>query len=676
MKCNGISFSDRVSEANIGSFIFLNLKKCMEKKPQNKINQIKSQLYSRKSTKKKERRKSLLELDHKTDNSWGDLSANENENEKNIHLHRFKKKGPSVFSIMLILSLVFFVSAVSFTSFFLFFNQSVVKNNIEMHIVGPSSIKSGEVLNFSIVLENPTELDHRDIEFRIVFPESTIDKERKEFIKNKTYKASEPLRSGGKINQQFSAIFSGSVGDVKEIEITARYKIGNFSNILSLKKIHKVKIESSPVNLEIEYPKEVLSNKDFEIKVNILSNTNETLNNLIIIGRYPSGFKFESSEPEAVFSDISQNVFKINQLKPGERKNIIIRGKLLGQDTEKKFFSFNIGDSIPLRNEIRTVFSRAEKEITIKKPDIYMEVSTNKDRENGDAIVFSGDVLTVNWNLSNNLTSVISDIKVTASIPQGLFEKERLKVESGFYDSNKDLITWNRNTNPSMKSLLGNSSIADKFEMIILGKDKIAGYFKDPTIEIDFTVSGSNFDDQNSPGKILEEFSKKILIPTEVTLETFLSHKEGPFDNIGEKNPVVGEATTYTVVWRISNTSSDITDVEVRAKLPLYVEFMDKIKPSNAYISYDSETREVIWRHNKIKAFIGYRTHPRTVYFQVRFIPSSSQVSKRPMIIGEKVLRAKDTHTEREIVERSPAENTTLPDNGSRIFTLGTVQSE
>lgn len=99
-----------------------------------------------------------------------------------------------------------------------------------------------------------------------------------------------------------------------------------------------------------------------------------------------------------------------------------------------------------------------------------------------------------------------------------------------------------------MKSINGNSAIVDKFELTMIDREKIAGYIKDPIMEINFIVEGTNFNDKNSQGGVLEKFSKIIKIPTEVILETDLLYGEGPFENTGKTDPVVGEATTYTAV--------------------------------------------------------------------------------------------------------------------------------
>jgi hypothetical protein len=75
----------------------------------------------------------------------------------------------------------------------------------------------------------------------------------------------------------------------------------------------------------------------------------------------------------------------------------------------------------------------------------------------------------------------------------------------------------------------------------------LAGYIKDPKMNIDFTVTGTNFNDENSEGQITEKFSKTIKVATDVIFESDIYYNDGPFKNTGSTNPKVGQPTTYTV---------------------------------------------------------------------------------------------------------------------------------
>ena len=95
------------------------------------------------------------------------------------------------------------------------------------------------------------------------------------------------------------------------------------------------------------------------------------------------------------------------------------------------------------------------------------------------------------------------------------------------------------------------------------------------------------------------------------------------------------------------NSTSDILNTEVRAKLPLYVKFLNNIHPKNSYLSYDPETREVIWKYKKIEAFIGYRTEPKKVYFQIEYIPTAPHSGNILVILHNIKLLTKDSFTEK-----------------------------
>ena len=636
-----------------------------------KIDELKSELYSRKTKVIKQERKKIKKRKIAFENAWGKKNAqNDLENQD---LYNFKKKGPSIFSIIFILAFLFFIGATLFAGFLFLSNTNEVKSEINISIIGPNSIKSGEPLEFIVNLENPTTLDYREIDFTVTYPESTIDNEEKNFIKRKTIRYPEDLLSGGKISQKFSAILSGIEDEKKEIELSVSYKAGDFSNLLFLNRIYDIEIDSSPAIIKMEYPAEVLSKKNFTFDVNILSNSNEVLRDLIIVGNYPSSFIVSETNPKAVFSQESQEIFKIAKLDPGETKTIKVSGSLVGQNNEEKFFSFDLGDSVPFRNELRTLFSRIEKEISIKRPDIDLFVDTSFDDTNDITVVPAGEKVVFEMGLANNLTSLISDLKITASFQDNLIKKREVSVSKGFYNSNKDKIVWDKNTDKFLRSLSSDASLKESFAFKMKSIDDIAGYFKDPKMKIDFTVEGINFTNENSSGYISEKFQKIIKIPTKVSFETDILYQNGPFKNSGNIEPKVGEATTYTVAWKIYNSSSDITDVEVVAKLPPYIRYIDNVFPKNAYVSFNEDKREVTLRFNKIDAFIGYRTDPKTVYFQIELIPTAPQIGKTPIVVKEKELKAKDNFTGQEIYVKVEGKDTRLRNDSVKGSDVGVV---
>ncbi len=439
--------------------------------------------------------------------------------------------------------------AVSFAFFYLLFNKNSVKSDMDISLIGPDTVASGEVLEFLVKLENNSKLDYRDINLIVDFPESTVDADKKNFLKKKDMVIEEPLLAGGQISKKFRVLLSGAEGEKKDIEISVYYRAGDFSNILFSKRIYSLKIESAPVSVEMEYPPSVQSGKEFDFRINVLSNSGETLNDLVIISKYPSGFKLLSSKPEAVFSNDSQNIFKIESLEPGQKKSIEVKGVLFGENKENKFFSFEVGDSVPFTNEIRTVFAKSENEIVIRDPDLNLKIlASGEGNDDGDLIVYAGSDFNLALFLSNNIDAAVSNLKILASFEgDDLLDKKEVDVPKGFYSSTEGTILWDKTTDEALKSLAAGARVREDLSLSLVDLERVAGYIKDPQMTINFKVSGTGFNNENPEGFISEKFSKKIKLATGVFLKSSVVYAGGPFKNTGPNEPVVGQATTYTV---------------------------------------------------------------------------------------------------------------------------------
>ena len=79
----------------------------------------------------------------------------------------------------------------------------------------------------------------------------------------------------------------------------------------------------------------------------------------------------------------------------------------------------------------------------------------------------------------------------------------------------------------------------------------------------------------------------------------------------------------------------------------------------------------------KLDPFIGYRTPPKTVYFQVSITPSANQSGKRLKLVGPKKVTATDTYIgTRIIAEQSNSDTTPLENDASGGRGVGIVQPE
>jgi len=246
---------------------------------------------------------------------------------------------------------------------------------------------------------------------------------------------------GGKIKVRKKIILSGSPKEEKKIQIVVNYQFEGYSSILTKEKEFSVKIDSAPVFVKINTPKHIMSNEEFDISIEILSNSNTPLKNIVLIGRYPNGFEIIGNDPEAIYSTNYKNIFKVDSLKIGEKKEIKIRAKLRGENSETKVLSFAVGDASNDSNEILTEYFNAKEKIILKKPSLDIKLICNGKDFDGDSMISrAGEVLNCKYNLFNNLTSKVTDISINMKYQDDLILESRTKTKNSYVESNDNLI--------------------------------------------------------------------------------------------------------------------------------------------------------------------------------------------------------------------------------------------
>ncbi len=628
--------------------------------PQNKkkIDEFKDVLYSRKNKFSKHTRRSLKKNIIKQESaSWKDVEEKFSEPKENLfNTAREKKILP--FAVILIISIIFFLGAVSYAFFFLFMNEKIEKQEIELFLTGPISVNSGSEFEFNVRLENNTKWDFENISINIKYPDSTIDNQTGRLIKNDLIKIEQPLKTGENINKKFNVILSGIENEQKDITVSIFYSPLGFSNTISSTKIYQLRINSSPVSLNIDAPSQTISTEEFEMNLNIVSNTNSNLDSLILTVNFPQGFTPESFSVEPIFLNSAMAIFKTAKILPGGEENIKIKGNLSGQNNEKKIFNFEVGDVNPLKNQIRTLFAQSAKQIFIKAPALQLNVSVNGLSE-AIYIAKTAEKLRINFDIINNSDAIISDLLIEVTIEGTVYDQRAVRVKHGYYNSNKKNIIWNKNTWDNLVALKQQERVKSGFVMEIKNLEQLAGYYKNPNLKLRFKISGTNFDASGPASHIVFEEELNIKVASHIQIESGTLFSIGPIENIGVVPPVVGKKTTYTAVWKIYNSTNLIEDVVVRARLPHYVEFLGNISPEKYYVTYQPETREVTWRLRRVAAHTGHRTPPETVYFQVGIIPSANQIGAELSLIGPKTITATDTFIESQIFAKQKKSDTT-----------------
>lgn len=554
-----------------------------------------------------------------------------------------------------IVSLSFFVIAAGVAAFvFLGGSNLVSSRNVDIQVVGPLSVPGGQEVSLDINIINNNNVDLNSASLLVEYPEGV--RSSSDLSKDLTSErfVLGDIKSKESYGKNLKIVFLGDKDTVRQIKLTLEYRVENSSALFYKEKTYEAVIGSAPVIITPTYPKEVNSNQDISFDVEIASNSKDTLDNFLVNVNYPFGFVFKSSSPVATFGN---NIWRFYGLKPGEKRKISITGNIIGQDNEEKVFRITAGSASENDERVIAVpLSDLTESVMVKKP--FIGVDTSIAGQKGDAMLKGGVSADISFDLRNNLPSKLFNVSVEASFSGGAFDKLGIAPNSGgFFQSSNNTVLWDKRSVPDFSEMAPGSAKSLSLQLSPLQYSKVAKGSA-PEIYMNVKVTGDRILDSGSTDKVSVTETRKITLLTDVILSSKSARSLGNLENSGPIPPKVDTPTTYTIIWSISNSFNQVSNAEVRATIPSYMKWKNLYSPQSESIKFDSTTNEVVWSAGSILANTGFGTSPKTVYFQLEFLPSSSQIGETPPILGDASLTGIDKATGAHITASAPAVST------------------
>jgi hypothetical protein len=279
-----------------------------------------------------------------------------------------------------------------------------------------------------------------------------------------------------------------------------------------------------------------------------------------------------------------------------------------------------------------------------------------------DAVAYSGKEMTVRVKWQNNLQEPINDASIKVSLGGTALNKAGIKPDlSGFYRSVDDTLIWDYKTTPNkLKTLSPGASGEFSFKIRPLSLQKLQNIDK-PELTFAVHTAGKRSRESNVPESLVSESTYVTKVATDILFDAYALYNSGKFGAIGPMPPKVDQKTQYNIVWRISNSTSDVKDAVVRAELPNYVEWINLTSPANELLVYNKVNHAVEWDLGNVDMSTGFNgVPPREVSFAVNLIPSLSQLGTSPDLVYKQIFSGVDTYTGAEIIERGPIVDTKL----------------
>lgn len=616
-----------------------------------KIDKLQEELYSRGAPEiTKVKHEPVLPANENVNEEWKQDQILESELESG-------RRGPpktSFFTKIFFISIAFFVVAAGIATYVLLGGFNVISSkNVDISVEGPIAVAAGEELVLNVTISNNNNAALEELSLFIEYPPGTrvSGDIAKELVRDRI--EFEPITAGTSETKAVRAVLFGEKDSVREIKMTADYKARGSNASFSKEKTYEIAIKSSPIILEVLHPKEVNAGQEITFSVDITSNSTTLIRNLLLRIDYPFGFNFETASPGPV---AEERIWRIGDFSPGEKRTIVIRGKIEGQNEEERTFRFSTGIAKENdENQIGVGFFSLAQTILIKKPFVTLGVKLN---ESSDKEYFArtGDRINGRISVENNLLTEVGDAEILVRFSGAALDRDKVSAaQGGFYRSTDNTITWNKNGLPSLAQISPSGAVLLNFNFNTLASSpQLIASAKNLQVLLDISLKGKRVTESGGSQAVSSSLSRLVKIETNLAMSGRTLFWTGPFANTGAIPPKAEKITTYTITWTLSNTFNDVAGASVSAALPQYVKWLGVVSPASSDIIYNDSNRTVVWNAGEVKAGSGFASPAREVSFKISLEPSLGQVGTTPELVQNIVVNGTDRFTDRAISEAKP----------------------
>lgn len=549
--------------------------------------------------------------------------------------------------------------------------QSFSPGNVELNIRAPQDIASGKEIILIIDYKNNNRVSLTDPHLIINYPSGVFSAEGEEVHQERKDLNEISKKSSGQ--ETFKVRLVGEKGEAKTITAALDYQPQNIHSRFEKSISQRVEINSVLISIKIDGPDNVMPGQELSYLIEYENKTNKDISNLRVEIDYSEDLKIKTADPQPI--EGTNNIWQINVLRAGEKKEINLDGTLQGEEGEDKVLKVTIGT---MENEQFLQYSRSEYSTKIAPSPLLLMVNlANIEEKNCN--FDPGQHLEYDIEFRNNTDVALQELILKVYLENSIFDFRNIDLNGvGYFDSRKNIITWAGGEIPELNLLEPNQSGSVKFRI-------------DPKKSIPM----DSYNDKNLQAKVVAEIGT-LTVPTKFALKELKITKEltckinsqlgikskvyyyeptaGIF-NTGPLPPKVNELTTYTVHWQITNGSNDLENVRVSAVLPQGISWSNYYvnKVSNSQVYYNERTKEIIWEIQKVPAGIGYVLPIYELIFQIGLTPSINQVDEAPDLINQTSAEGKDTFTQTILKGYAEAVSTMLPDDPKAAYIKGRV---
>jgi len=536
------------------------------------------------------------------------------------------KKSLSYRTIIILASMIAFVTVVVATSIYLFLGGNQFSSaQITVNVSGPLTISGGEVLALEAVVENNNNAPLESAVLIVQYPagtRSTDAGQRNLFEERIPLNA---IAAGDSVTVPVEAVVFGEENQEGSVQVTLEYRMTGSNGTFS-KKIDPFvyKISSSPLIINVSAIEKVSAGQSVEVELQLRSNATTPLRDILVSAVYPNNFDFTSAEPSPSHRT---SEWVVSEIAPSETKTITITGIVVGQQDEEFQLQFRAGASQQDNQfALGPVLANATANFEIEQPFIDVGVVFNG-LEQEVVTLRTGQIINGLVQIRNTLSDTLYDVVVEASISGNVLQRQEVSVNDGFFDSNDDVIRWDTSSNENLQQLSPGQTM--NFTFTIKPNEQV----QTPAFAVVANTFARRVSEPRATEQLIGTAEGEVKFTSVVAVARQADYVRGPIP------PVADEETVYSITLAVDAGGNDITGAVVSTALPQYVNWKDVISGAGS-LAFNPVSQELVWTVGDVSA-----GEQKIVTFEIGLEPSQNQVRTTPALLGTQRLRATDRFT-------------------------------
>ena len=538
------------------------------------------------------------------------------------------------------LAIVFFIGAVGFFAYYFTIGPGASPAsaaNIDISISGPPQISGGDPTQLQVAVTNRNQVPLQLADLIISYPPGTRSPTDLSTDLSSQRISLGTIEAGGRRQGTVSAIFAGSGGNAN-VKVDLEYRISGSSAIFVTSSEYSAILSTSPITLSVEGNSETVSGQPIEFTATLASNANTTVKDVLLAVSYPFGFTLGTSNPKPTrpLPGGSGNVWEVGDIKPGQKREIVLRGTLVGEAADERVFRFDVGTrKTPKDETITTKLAESPFRVRVSEPFLGLSVSAN--RSTGSSVVVAPATnvnVVVSW--QNNLSTPIQDAVIVARLSGIEIDGATVVSPDGFYRSSDGVVIWDKNTTKGALSNLASGakgSVSFSFRMPTSDELK---KITNPTLTFTVNAAGKRISEQGVPENLQSTASQRVAVSSDLRVTAQGLYYANPFTSVGPLPPKAGTETTYGIVFTLTNTTNKIENAKLTAILPSYVRWVGIFSPDSENLTFNQNDSGVTWDIGNIEPGVGMDgALPRQSAIAIGFTPSTSQIGQEPPLLQD-----------------------------------------